>query len=99
MPIWISETTHLRLKVELTLQHVQTDPPQLVNVWVVDFGEKTDLGWSHGVIFWKEQFELENPPCSMLGSSQTMRTMQVVPSYGDCEGPCMLTSKYLRLSS
>lgn len=43
----------------LTLQDVETDAAEFVNVGVVDLGEKTYLGRCHGVIIRKEELELE----------------------------------------
>jgi hypothetical protein len=40
--------------IQHTLQDVQTDTPQLVNIWVVDLCEKPDLRWSHGIVIWKK---------------------------------------------
>jgi hypothetical protein len=39
----------------LTLQDVQADTAELVDVWMVDFGEEADLGRSHGVVIGKEE--------------------------------------------
>lgn len=38
----------------LTLQHVETDAAQLVDVGVVDFGQESHLGWRHGVVVGEE---------------------------------------------
>jgi hypothetical protein len=43
----------------LTLQDVQADAAELVDVWMVDLGEESDLGGSHGVVVGKEELELE----------------------------------------
>lgn len=37
-----------------TLQHIQADASQSVDVGVVNFGEEADLGGSHGVVIGKE---------------------------------------------
>ena len=34
----------------LTLEDVQTDTPQLVDIGMVDLGQEADLGWSHGIV-------------------------------------------------
>jgi hypothetical protein len=47
-------------KKKPTLQHVQADATQLVNVRVEDLGEESNLGRSHGVVVWEEELELEN---------------------------------------
>jgi hypothetical protein len=43
-----------------TLQNIEADAPQLVNVGVEYLGEKTDLGRRHRVIVREEQLELED---------------------------------------
>jgi hypothetical protein len=43
-----------------TLQNVQADSTEAIDVWVVDFGKEADLGGSHGVVVGQEQFELED---------------------------------------
>ena len=45
-----------------TLQYVQADATQLVNVWVVDLGQEANLGRCHGIIIRKEELELEDAP-------------------------------------
>lgn len=51
-----------------TLQYIQADSAEAVDVGVVDLGEEADLGGSHGVIVGQEQFELEDSTCSMRQS-------------------------------
>lgn len=46
----------------LTLQDVETDSSQLVDVWMVNFGQEPDLGRCHGIVVWKEKFEFEDAP-------------------------------------
>lgn len=48
-----------------TLQDVETDAAELVDVGVEDFGEEADLGGRHGVVFGEEQLELEDAACCM----------------------------------
>jgi basic membrane lipoprotein Med (substrate-binding protein (PBP1-ABC) superfamily) len=43
-----------------TLQDVQTNSTETVDVGVVDLGKEADLGWSHGVVVGQEQLELED---------------------------------------
>jgi hypothetical protein len=52
----------------LTLQDVEADAAQPVDVWVVDLGKEADLGWGHGVVVWEEQFELEDAAYMMSAS-------------------------------
>lgn len=42
-----------------TLENIETDATQLVHVWVVDLGEKANLGRDHGVVIRQEQLKLE----------------------------------------
>lgn len=44
----------------LTLQHVQADSSESVDVGVVDLCEEADLGWSHWVVVGQEEFQLED---------------------------------------
>ena len=46
--------------LKLTLQDVQTDSAEAVDVGVIDFGEETDLGRGHGVVVWQKELELED---------------------------------------
>ena len=57
--VWV---TRGYTRVQPTLQHIQTDAAQLVNVGMKDLGEETDLWWRHGVVVGKKQLELENTP-------------------------------------
>ena len=40
--------------MEHTLEDIETDTAKLVNVGVVDLGEKPDLRRSHGIVIWQE---------------------------------------------
>lgn len=42
------------------LQYIQANTPELVNVWMVNFGEKSDLGRTHGVILGEKKLQTEN---------------------------------------
>ena len=97
-------TCHHCMKRMLTLQHVEADASELVDVRVVDLGEEPDLGGHHWVVICEEELELEDSTCS-CDSDQSVynqRRIQLAtsaPSYGEPEGPWISTSKYLRLSS
>jgi hypothetical protein len=45
---------------EHTLEDIETDAAELIDVGMVDFGQESDLWWGHGVIIWKEQLELKD---------------------------------------
>jgi hypothetical protein len=47
-------------RVRLTLEDVEADAAQSVDVGVVDLGEEAHLGRGHGVVVGKEQLELED---------------------------------------
>lgn len=50
------------IKIEvpaLTLENIQANTTQFVNVGVVDLGEESNLWRGHRVIIWEEKFELE----------------------------------------
>lgn len=51
------------LGVRLTLEDVEADATQLVDVGVVDLGKEADLGRGHGVVIREEEFELEDATC------------------------------------
>jgi hypothetical protein len=46
----------------LVFQNVQADPPELVDVGVVDFSEEAHVGRRQGVVFGKEQLQPEEAP-------------------------------------
>ena len=43
-----------------TLQNIQTDATKLIDVWVEDLCEESNLGRRHRVVFREEEFELED---------------------------------------
>jgi hypothetical protein len=43
-----------------TLQDIQADSAETVNVGVVDLGEEADFGRCHGIVVGQEQFQLED---------------------------------------
>ena len=51
-----------------TLQYIQADSAEAIDVGVVDLGEEADLGRSHGVVVGQEQFKLEDSTCIMRQS-------------------------------
>lgn len=68
-----------------TLQDIETDATELVNIWVEDLGEEADLGRCHGVVFGEEQLELEYPALPSVSFLHLKRGdhLFVLPSYGD----------------
>jgi hypothetical protein len=60
---------------------------------VIDLGKETDLGRSHGVVVWEEELELEDAAYMLLVCNAVPPGELDSPSYGDCEGPSMVTSK------
>lgn len=60
----------------LTLQDVEANTTQLVDVWVVDLGQEANLGRSHGVVFWEEELELEDSACGDLSASYVLNGMR-----------------------
>jgi hypothetical protein len=52
--------TKLDTRVSLTLEDVEANTAQSVNVGVVDLGEEADFGRGHGVVVREEQLELED---------------------------------------
>ena len=43
-----------------TLQHIQADATEPVDVGVIDLRQEADFGWGHGIVVWEEEFELED---------------------------------------
>ena len=43
-----------------TLEHIQTNPTQLVDIWMIYFCEKSYLWWRHWIVFGKEQLKFED---------------------------------------
>lgn len=50
-----------------TLQHIQADATQLVDVGVEDLGQEADLGRDHGVVVGEKELELEGAACGLRG--------------------------------
>lgn len=46
-----------------TLEDVETDAAQAVDVGVVDLGQEADFWWGHGVVLWKEELKAEDASC------------------------------------
>lgn len=67
-----------------TLQNVQTDTTQLVDIWMIDLGEKSNLGRRHGVIVREKELKLKNP-AYVLSAAYLLPSMPrlSIPSYGD----------------
>jgi hypothetical protein len=90
---YLSATSDGHSRGRLTLEHVEANAPQSVNVGVVDLGEKADLGRGHGVVVREEQLELEDAAWMMSVPQERPSLAPDSPSYGDCEGPSIVTSK------
>lgn len=58
--------TRIVAKFTLTLEDVEANAAQPVDVGMVDLGEEADLGRSHGVVVWQEELELEDTACMLL---------------------------------
>lgn len=74
----------------LTLQNIKADAAQLVHVRMVYLREEADFRGRHWIIVGQEEFQLKNAAYSFLVSiqiRQARRRAQIIPSYGDCEGP------------
>ena len=46
--------------MQRTFQNIQTDAAQLVDIWVVDLGKKSDLGRSHRIVVGEKELKLED---------------------------------------
>lgn len=55
--------------VERTLEDVETNTTQPVDVGVVYLGEEADFGWGHRVVVGKEQLKLEDTAWTMMSAS------------------------------
>jgi hypothetical protein len=64
-------------RVRLTLEDIETDATQPVDVWVVDLGQEADLGRGHGVVIGEEELELEDAAYML---SATLAECRVAPA-------------------
>lgn len=86
--------------IQRTLEDIQTDTAELVDIGVVNLGEESDLRWGHRIVVWQEELQLEDTAYVGVRIWSTCGSFSCIsPSYGDCVGPCIMTSKYRRLSS
>jgi hypothetical protein len=76
--------------VSLTLQDIQANATQTVNVGVVDLGQEADFGRSHRIVVGQEELEAEDAtwgrPISLQLTGRYWDYARI-PSYGDCAGP------------
>jgi hypothetical protein len=49
--------------VKLTLQNIQADAAETVDVGVVDLGQETDFGRGHRIVVGQEQLKTEDATC------------------------------------
>lgn len=61
----------------LTLQNIQADTTQSINIRVVDLGQEADFGRGHRVIIWQEEFELEFTPYSQVFSTMIEASREI----------------------
>ena len=52
LPKFLLALLNDRADLQRTLQYIQADAAELVNVWVVDFSKKPDLRRCHGIVVW-----------------------------------------------
>jgi hypothetical protein len=50
--------------LSLTLQDIEADAAETIDVGVVDLGKEADLGRGHGVVIGKEELKTEDSTCS-----------------------------------
>jgi len=74
----LADVFQLAQRLPRTLENIQADPAQAVDVWVVNLGKESDLGGCHGVVIRQEQLELEDTAYSGEPASRTER--RYVPS-------------------
>jgi hypothetical protein len=99
LPEHVSRSLHTWSVGHLTLQNIEANAAQPVDVGVIDLGQEADLGGCHRVVVWQEKLEFENAAYVLSVTERPRRMHSVLPSYGDCDGPSIVTSKYLKLSS
>jgi hypothetical protein len=56
-----------------TLEHIQTDTTQLVNVGMVDLCQEANLWWCHRVVVGEKQLKLEDATCILSATSDFSR--------------------------
>ena len=95
LPDTVSFANEAYRHAEHTLEHIKTDATETINIGVVDAREETDLWRSHGVVFGEEELGLEHTTCLLCQYlSRNLRGLNSdLPSYGDCDGPSIVTSK------
>jgi hypothetical protein len=59
LPVCVSLLPHEHFPGCRTLENVQANSAQFVNIWVVDLCQEANLWRSHWVVVGKEKFELE----------------------------------------
>jgi hypothetical protein len=69
----------------------------LTDVWMINLGQKSDLGRIHRVLLRQEQLQLEH--ATYTTKHGTIIHTTHLPSNGDPPGPAIVTSKYRKLSS
>jgi hypothetical protein len=69
----LDTSRHADRGITLTLEHVQANPAQAVDVRVIDPGQEADLGRRHRVVVWKKQLQLEHAPYSSQSWSHKAR--------------------------
>lgn len=60
-------------KMELTLQDIQADTAETIDVGVVDLGQETDLRRGHRVVVRQKQLETEDTTCLNIMSNHAYR--------------------------
>jgi hypothetical protein len=60
LPGAVSGEMRGNVKTTLTLEDVEADATQSVDVGVVDLGQEAHLGRGHGIVVWEEELELED---------------------------------------
>lgn len=65
----------------LTLQHVKADAAELVDIWVVDLGEKANLGGRHRIVIGEEEFEVKDTAWSALVWIRPGKLQQWITTY------------------
>ena len=57
----------------LTLQHIKTNTPELIDIWVVYFGKKSYFGRGHRIVIGQEELKLEYSSWVFVSSGRHRR--------------------------
>jgi hypothetical protein len=61
--MFVSYSLHTWKKATLTLEDIEANAAQPVDIGVVDLSKEADLGGSHGVVVWQKELKFKYATC------------------------------------